>query len=207
MTEDPRVYVAVAVEGESDTGMAQTLLRHVRLTLSRPCLVKRGVANLDKTIHGLSRTKIDNPWIVFRDSDGRCPVELRTALIGHQLHEGGFELRLACSMTEAWLLADSEGFADHFKIFVKKVPASPDELPHAKRELLRLCGSSRSHHVRDGMVRIDGTPGPLYVSCLNEFARERWNVGRAQEHSPSLRRTVARLESMRRRLLTVRAGG
>ena len=77
MTEGPRVYVAVAVEGESDTGMVQTLLRHVRLTLSRPCLVKRGVANLDKTIHGLSRTKIDNPWIVFRDSDGRCPVELR----------------------------------------------------------------------------------------------------------------------------------
>ena len=50
MTEDLHayhVYVAVAVEGESDTGMAQTLLRHVHLTLSRPCLVKRGVTNLD----------------------------------------------------------------------------------------------------------------------------------------------------------------
>lgn len=128
MTEDLRVYVAVAVEGESDTGMVQALLRHVHLTLSRPCLVK-------------------------------------------------------------------------------KVPGSPDELPHAKRELLRLCASSRSHHVRDSMVRIDGAPGPLYVSCLNEFARERWNVVEAQERSPSLRRTVARLESVRRRLLTVSAGG
>ena len=35
MTEDLHAYVAVAVEGESDTGMAQTLLRHVHLTLSR----------------------------------------------------------------------------------------------------------------------------------------------------------------------------
>ena len=32
MTEDLRVYVAVAVEGESDTGMVQALLRHVHLT-------------------------------------------------------------------------------------------------------------------------------------------------------------------------------
>ena len=209
MTEDLHAYhayVAVAVEGESDTGMAQTLLRHVHLTLSRPCLVKRGVANLDKTIRRLSQTRIDNPWIVFRDSDGRCPVELRTALIGHQSHESGFELRLACSMTEAWLLADAKGFADHFKISLKKIPGSPDELPHAKRELLHLCRTSRSRQVRANMVRADNTPGPLYVSCLNEFARERWNVVRAQERSPSLRRTVARLESMRRRLLTVPAG-
>ena len=67
MTAGPRV--SVAVEGESDTGMVGTLLAHVGISLARPCLVKRGVTNLDRLIPGLSRTSINNPWVVFRDSD------------------------------------------------------------------------------------------------------------------------------------------
>ena len=200
MTGDP--YVEVAVEGDSDTGMAQVLLNNAGLAISR-CLVKRGSANLDKLIPGLARTTIHNPWVVFRDSDGRCPVELRAALLESRSrpHDGGFELRLACSMTESWLLADAEGFADYFDISAKKIPDRPDELPHAKRELLRLCQSSRSRLTRDDMVRTDGSPGPLYVIHLNTFAREHWDIAKAQECSPSLRRTVMRLRSMRSRLL------
>ena len=203
MTAGPRV--SVAVEGESDTGMVGTLLAHVGISLARPCLVKRGVTNLDRLIPGLSRTSINNPWVVFRDSDGRCPVELRTALIGSRPHDGGFELRLACSMTEAWLLADVENFSDHFKIPVQKIPRAPDELPHAKRELLRLCRSSRSRRIRDDMVRANGAPGALYTSRLNEFALECWDVVKARERSPSLHRTIVRLESMRDQLLAVSA--
>ena len=199
MTGDP--YVDVAVEGDSDTGMAQVLLNNAGLALYRPCLVKRGSANLDKLIPGLSRTTVHKPWIVFRDSDGRCPVELRAALIGPRPHDGGFELRLACSMTEAWLLADAEGFADYFHVSAKKIPSRPDELPHAKRELLRLCQSSHSRLTRGDMVRADGRPGPLYVIHLNTFAREHWDIAKAHECSPSLRRTVMRLRSMRCQLL------
>ena len=203
MTAGPRV--SVAVEGESDTGMVGTLLAHVGISLARPCLIKRGVTNLDRLIPGLSRTSINNPWVVFRDSDGRCPVELRTTLIGSRPHDGGFELRLACSMTEAWLLADVENFSDHFKIPVQKIPRAPDELPHAKRELLRLCRSSRSRRIRDEMVRANGAPGVLYTGRLNEFALECWDVVKARERSPSLHRTIVRLESLRDQLLAVSA--
>lgn len=198
-------YISVAVEGESDTGMVRPLLAHVGISLAQPCLVKRGVANLDRLIPGLDRTTIDNPWVVFRDSDGQCPVELRTTLIDSRPHDGGFELRFACSMTEAWLLADAENFSAHFKIPVQKIPKAPDELPHVKRELLRLCRSSRSRRIRDDMVRTNGAPGALYTTRLNEFALERWNVVEAQERSPSLRRTIVRLEFMRDLLLTVSA--
>ena len=203
MTAGPRV--SVAVEGESDTGMVRTLLAHVGISLAQPCLVKRGVTNLDRLIPGLGRTSINNPWVVFRDSDGRCPVELRTDLIGSRPHDEGFELRLACSMTEAWLLADAENFSDRFKIPVQKIPRVPDELPHAKRELLRLCRSSRSRRIRDDMVRANGAPGALYTSRLNEFALECWDVVKARERSPSLHRTIVRLESMRDQLLAVSA--
>lgn len=193
-------YVRVAVEGESDTGMVEALLAHVGLTLVRPCLVRHGVSNLDRLIPNLARTPPHNPWIVFRDSDNRCPVDLREELIGSRAHCNGFELRIACSMTEAWLLADQDGFARFFKLPVKKLPQSPDSLPHAKKELLRLCQTCRSPRLREEVVREDGSPGPLYPLRVNEFAREQWDVSRAQDNSPSLARAVERLRAMREEL-------
>ena len=199
--------VSVAVEGESDTGMVTTLLAHVGLELARPCVVRNGVGNLDKLIDGLSGTNAYNPWIVFRDSDGECPVALRERLVGGRPHDAGFEVRLACSMTEAWLLADVIGVADFFHVARSKVPRNPDELPHAKEALLRLCGSSRSQPPCKDMVRDNGKTGPLSVTRLNEFAREHWDVARACTASPSLTRTVARLSSMRDLLAQVLTEG
>ena len=199
--------VSVAVEGTSDTGMVKTLLEYVGLTLAQPCTVKHGVGKLDEMIPRVARTGAYNPWVVFRDSDGECPVALRERLVGDRPHDAGFELRFACSMTEAWLLADVVGIADFFHVARSKVPSNPDELPHAKTALLRLCGSSRSRSLREGMVRDDGTTGPLYVTLLNEFAREHWDVARACTASPSLTRTVARLSDMRELLVQVVAEG
>lgn len=192
--------VSVAVEGQSDAGMVDALLKHVGLVLAKPCLVRNGVGNLDKLIGGLAGTSAHNPWIVFRDSDGECPVELREHLVRDRSHDGSFELRIACSMTEAWLLADAEGFSGVFRVAPRRIPSRPDELPHAKKALLRLCQSSRSQPLRKDMVRDDGTAGPLYVARLNEFAREHWDVARACTASPSLARTVERLSDMRRLL-------
>jgi len=44
VTDDP--YVSVAVEGESDTGMARALLESAGLALSRPRPVKRAIQEL-----------------------------------------------------------------------------------------------------------------------------------------------------------------
>ncbi len=191
--------VSVAVEGESDTGMAQVLITHAGLALSGKILVKRGVSQLDKTIPGLAQTGPHRPWVVFRDADRECPVDLRARLIGSRAHGAGFELRIACSMTEAWLLADAEGFSQYFKIPVEKIPRSPDSLDHAKRELLAIC-SRAPQSIRRDVVRADGDTGPLYVSRLNEFSTTIWSVERAAATSPSLARSVDRLVSLRAEL-------
>ncbi|AMD88225.1 hypothetical protein [Actinomyces radicidentis] len=192
--------VSVAVEGDSDTGMAEAVLRAVGLTLSRPVLVKHGVAKLDTLIPGLARTGPRSAWIVFRDADQACPVELHSKLIGARPHGAGFELRFACSMTEAWLLADGAGFASFFRVAPARLPRTPDSLPHAKHELIRLCQTSRSRSIRGAMARQDGSPGPLYVSTLNDFARTAWNVEDARDSSPSLSRSLERLVALRREL-------
>lgn len=201
------VFVSVAVEGESDRGMVESLLAHLDLTLARRCYVTRGTAKLDARVPGLARTTVHQPWIVFRDADRRCPVELREELINSRPHDGAFELRLACSMTEAWLLADADGFSRFFHVPMKKITDRPDDLEHAKRELLRLCQHSRSSSVRRDVVRLDGSAGPEYVARINEFAREHWNVERACGSSPSLERTINRLKSMRALIVTATVQG
>lgn len=197
--------VSVAVEGRSDIGMVTTLVGYIGLDLAGSILVKNGGAKLDVIIPKLARTSVHNPWIVFRDADRHCPVELRTRLIGDRAHDGAYELRLAASMTEAWLLADEQAFAHYFDVPPAKVPLRPDELRHAKRELLRVCMSSRSARMRRSIVRSDGTAGPDYVRLLNDYAERAWNVSRARSNSPSLERTVRRLVQMRGILMSHRA--
>ena len=177
--------VSVAVEGESDRGMAEALLAHVGLGLER-VLVKRGVANLDKLIPRLARPNTHQHWVVFRDADTRCPVDLRQRLIGTRPHDASFELRLPCSMTEAWLLADTAAFAAYFMVKKSEISLRPDDLRHAKHELLRLCRTSRSRDVRAEVFRPDDDrPGPLYTDWLNKYARDHWSAERASELSPS----------------------
>ena len=72
--------VNVAVAGESDRGMAEALLTHIGLGLER-VLVKRGVTHLDKLIPRLAQAGPHQHWVVFRDADTHCPVELRQRLM------------------------------------------------------------------------------------------------------------------------------
>ena len=72
-------YVKVAVEGQSDQGMAKKIIKHSGLSL-RQIVTKNGSGNIDKLIQSLSRTSPSNPWVVFRDSDTKCPVKLRRHL-------------------------------------------------------------------------------------------------------------------------------
>ncbi|MFT4036348.1 MAG: hypothetical protein QM679_12315 [Patulibacter sp.] len=107
-----------------------------------------------------------------------------------------FALRIAHSMTEAWLLADHEGFARYFRVRPGKLPALPEQLPHAKRFLLDLCRHSTSRAIRAEVVTSRGETGPLYVRHLNDFAANHWDVDAAATRSPSLDRAVRAIARM-----------
>lgn len=99
-------------------------------------------------------------------------------------------------MTETWLLADTEGFADYFRVSLARVPTNPESTPHGKRTLLSLCENSGSREIREEVVAADGGPGPLYVDHLNEFALNRWDVVAACGRSDSLRRAFGRIHDL-----------
>jgi hypothetical protein len=184
--------INVAVEGESDRETARRVVRAANLAVGK-IVVAGGVSRLDQKIPKYHAASRQTPWVVFRDSDGVCPAELRRKLEPPPVPGTAFHIRIAHSMSEAWLLGDRHGFASYFRVPVNRVTADPDSLPHAKRAVIDLCGGSRSREVRMDMVATGGKVGPLYVSRLNDFASTEWDIDSAMSASDSLSRAVTRL--------------
>ncbi|QHN17022.1 hypothetical protein GII30_08330 [Gordonia amarae] len=185
------MMVNIAVEGESDREAAKSVVIAAGRTVDRVA-VAGGKTRLDPKIPKYNAAAKRQSWVVFRDSDGTCPVQLREQLLSTltSAQSKRFSLRIAHNMTEAWLMADNTGFAEFFHVRIGKIPVDVENLPHAKRTLLDLCRKS-PRAIRDGVVTSDGLTGPEYVSRINRFAKDHWDVSAAATRSGSLQRAIA----------------
>lgn len=110
-------------------------------------------------------------------------------------------LRIAVTMTEAWLMSDRERFAEYFHVAKDRVPIFPEDVEHAKKTLLSVVERSRRRHLRvavtattrDGVLRA----GPAYVPTVNDFAILHWRPRVAAQCAPSLRRALREIEAAR----------
>lgn len=188
--------INIVVEGDSDREAAKAIVAYAGREVAK-VVVAGGKTQLDPKITKYNQAARQSSWIVFRDSDGKCPAQLRTKLTATiTTWSPNFLLRIAHSMTEAWLLADRHGFADYFHLRVGQISIDPESLPHAKHEVLRLCESSRARVIRQDMVRSTGETGPLYVNRLNEFAATRWDVRSAADNCDSLHRAIRSIRGL-----------
>lgn len=185
----------IVVEGESDAAAARRVAEFAGGCV-RQVRVAGGRTRLDPKLANYSRAARDEPWVVFRDSDNRCPVELRRELLVGVPRNPLFVLRIVHTMTEAWLLADRNGFSRYFGVSLDRVPINPEAEAHAKQTLLRLCHGSRSRDIREEVAHGHTQPGPLFVEHLTEFASQHWDVSVAAESSQSLRRAIAAIRAL-----------
>lgn len=188
--------INIAAEGESDREVAKAVVRAAGRTVNQ-VRIAGGKSRLDPLIAKYNAASSQAPWVVFRDSDSDCPVTLRNRLLSSvTLLSPQFSLRIAHSMTEAWLLADADSFADYFGVPVNRVPREPDHLQHAKQTLISLCVRSRSRRIRDDMTAPSNHAGPLYVARLNDFASTAWRAWEASSASDSLRRAINHIQRL-----------
>lgn len=185
------------VEGQSDLGAVNALIGYLGHQVGVE-VVKNGKANLDRDLHKYYEAARREAWVVFRDTDSECPVTL-SARLGSSFNDHGrnFRLRLAHSMTEAWLLSDREAFSRFFRVREGRIPRDPEQVADAKELVLSLCAQSSSRRVREAMVRGNGEVGALYVSTLNQFATTEWRAQEAIPNSESLRRAAERIATLR----------
>lgn len=182
--------INAAVEGPSDEGAVRAVIIAAGHSVGR-IIAKGGKPKLDRDIPKYNQAAKVAPWVVLRDSDSVCPVELRARLLSSVRDRSDrFVLRIAHAMTESWLLADRDGFSDFFKVPHGLLPRDPEAFQQPKQKLLSICEHSSSRAIRADMIRPDGQAGPLYVARINEYASTAWMVRAASEGSASLRRAV-----------------
>ena len=188
--------ITVVVEGDSDVAAARAVIEAAGRSPGR-VFVKRGTGALDRDLHKYISASAHGSYVIIRDSDGVCPVELREELVGTVSPlPPSFQLRIAHAMTEAWLMADHEGFAQYFSVRTADLPAAPEMIRDPKQRLLQICARSRSRTIRAAMVRSNGRIGTGYVPTLQQFAESRWDAKRAASRSPSLQRALERIRQM-----------
>lgn len=145
-----------------------------------------------KKFIGSSRFK---PHLVLTDLDQYpCPPALLEAW-GIQQLPSTMLLRIAVREIESWLMADRNSFADFLHVAIEKVPPEPDREIDTKQCLFAIVRKSRKRRLKMEILPTAGSHiGPLFNEHFCRFARELWRIEQASENSPSLARTIRRLE-------------
>ena len=189
------IAITVATEGDADVPVLRRIFDDLGLVLG-PAYIANGKGTLDKNIAGYNNAANYAPWVILRDldSDAECAPTLKEQLIAAPGTYMCF--RVAVRSVESWLMADRERLATFLSVPVARVPGTPDELEHPKREFVNLARRSRRRAIRDDIVPEPGTSrsvGPGYVGRIIEFAEYSWRPTIAQAVSPSLATCVSAL--------------
>ena len=193
--------VIYAVEGATDVPVAEKLVRMVgRIPRRGP--IPAGKGRLDINLPRWNVPSNRQPFLVLRDWDANdgvaCVPALLDKLRGEAAGSPGLAVRIAVRSVESWLLADSEAFSTFFRVRRDLLPTEPDEIADPKGVVLQLCSRSPSN-IRRGMLPRSGSGrrvGPEYAAFVIEFGRQHWDPSRARGNSPSLNRSIARLEAL-----------
>ena len=132
------------------------------------------------------------------DSPKICPSELIQSWVKSPLNPRFF-LRVAVMEVESWVMADQSAISEFLQIPLHEVPTKTDQILNPKESLLSLAKKSKSAKLRKDLLPKKGNKtskiGPGYNTRLSEFVRDYWDLNRAASISPSLKRTVDRLQS------------
>lgn len=195
----PPVPVNLAVEDElSEAVLRRILDQSGRAYSVGTCYRKGGYGYLRKLIRGFNNAAKGTPFVVLTDLDeAECPSRLIQDWLGIPKHEN-LLFRIAVREVEAWVLADRAAFARFIGVRLNLVPDEPDQIHNTKEALISVVRNSRRKDLREDIVPPVGstrTQGPNYNGRLTTFVESYWDVVRACESSPSLRRTLETLST------------
>lgn len=192
----------IAVEDKLSDAVATKILQKLGFVVAKS-IVSNGYGNLKKKAEGLNQNA-GKPYDIFMltdlDSPKICPPTLIQTWIKGTLNLGFF-LRVAVMEVESWVMADQRAFSEFLQIPATQIPYKTDEILDPKQTLVSLAKKSKSTSLRrdliPGKAAKTSKVGPRYNIRLCEFVKNYWDFNRAACVSPSLKRTVDRLQSAR----------
>ena len=110
-------------------------------------------------------------------------------------------LRVATRTIEAWIMADIRKFARRFYLTESLLPSVPDDQLRPRKMFFDLLRRREGTFLRNkGLIGVlpskEAHIGPEYNDVMCDFIERHWSPFRAEQNSPSLKRTMDRLRSM-----------
>lgn len=193
------VEFAYWAEGPTDRAVARKLIKLIGAVPGPDYSGRRraspGRDYLDANVARFNAAAQQSPWLVLRDADGACAVELIARLLPKPSKLMSF--RIVVPAIEAWLLADHDAMAKFLGVSAARIPPKPEEINDVKRFVVELARHSRLRAVREDFLPVERSgrvEGPGYAVGLIEFINTIWDPHRASTQSSSLRKTISRLE-------------
>lgn len=196
--------IHLLLEGQLEEAVANRLLSHCGHTVGN-VYGKQGVHFIKNKTHSFhSIAKSGTPVLVltdFMDSKCQCiPEAINTYLLKYITNPSPlFLLRFAVMEIESWLISDRFGFAQYFKISIKRIPTEPEKEIDPKATVVTLAKNSRNITIKNSIVpdsKHRGKVAPGYNSILTDFVLNYWNIENASYTSSSLRRCLEKLKSL-----------
>ena len=189
--------VILAIEDRLSDAVATKILEKFGIEI-----VKRigfqGKSDLERKARELNRAA--NGITVFMltdlDSPRDCPPRLVRSWIRGTLNPKFF-FRVAVMEVESWVMADRMGFAAFLSVPLHRIPSPTDNILNPKEFLVSLARRSRKKAIREALIPAQGATlsvGNEYNTLLSEFVQDHWDLERAASASPSLKRTLDRLD-------------
>lgn len=193
----PQGVVLVVEDALSDVVMRKILRvagRHLAVDRS---IRTQGSGNMRRDIPKFRSASHKLPHIVVADLDRLpCAPALREQWRMTQVPDTML-FSVAVRETEAWLLADREGIAGMLGVSQNRIAQWPELEDDPKRALVNLARRCRNRTLRDELVPAPGSVnqvGPVFTARMSQFAADSWDVRRARDASPSLARTLERIQ-------------
>jgi hypothetical protein len=192
--------IILAVEDKLSELVSARILSSLGIDVS-VTLGLKGKNYLEKKARSLNKTAQGFPVLMIADQDSaaQCPPTLINSWVGKNQNPL-FLLRVAVMEIESWIMADRKGIADFLSIPLDRIPGNPDLITQPKEFLVSLARKSKKKQLRDQLVPRPGATnsvGPENNISLGSFVQSSWNMSRALSVSPSLKRTMSRLQIFR----------
>lgn len=164
-------------------------------------LGKKGNGYLKKNVRSFIKIARSMPVLLLTDLDSvECPSSLINDWTGKKVLPYTFIFRVAVRETEAWLLADREGFAQFSGVPLLRIPKHPELIDDPKQILLNLVRRYGRSSVKADILPERGSTarvGIAYNLALCSFVHGAWSSERAAQTSVSLDRVRCRLHELR----------
>lgn len=196
--------VLLVVEDEPSEAVLRRLVASAGPKLKVSTVFRaQGFGNIKHRLENFRNASHVIPHIVMTDLDAYpCPPELLIDWGVGKLPPRML-MRIAVREVESWLLADRAGIAKLIKVPVIKIPFKPDDLPDPKQVLINLARKGNSPRFRGEFVPANGSRakhGPAYNQHLSAFVEQDWDSEKAALASPSLQRSILRINEFAQRL-------